>query len=289
MKCEVCKTNEARILITDVGNFCMPCHNNRIAELFGISKLDDFERMVTVTDADGKKHRFEISNMLMNWYSQWNAEEVGGGYRFDVMAMPEGDQERAVQALHQKIADGLGYMTLEPYDDRWSIGNAIRIGKKQYGLHSVGTFRIEHDDVAGVNLIIDGKTVPLKDFGRALTSFEGFNMDYQIRSQSDAVLGKAMALKAVSIDPEVILDNFERTLGWFLNRGFLSYTLGTACEDALVERIEELELLYHCGNREKAVEVATRMKDRLLSIDNDTEDFPERSLDLIDEVIQFSI
>lgn len=289
MKCEVCQTNESRIHIVDVGNFCMPCHADRIAELFGIIKLDDFERMVTVTDAVGKKHEFEISNMLMPGFSQWIAEEVGGGYRFDVMAMPEDDQERAVQSLHQKIADGLGYMTLKPYDDRWSIDSAIHIGKKQYGLHSVGTFRIEHDGVDSVNLIIDGKTVSLKDFGRVLTSFEEFNMDYQIRSQSEGVLGKAMALKAVSIDPEVILDNFERTLNWFLNRGFLSYKLASACEDALVERIEELELMYHSGNREEAVDVATRMKDRLLSIDHDTVDFPERSLELINEVIQFSI
>ncbi|KGK88969.1 hypothetical protein DP73_11780 [Desulfosporosinus sp. HMP52] len=44
------------------------------------------------------------------------------------------------------------------------------------------------------HLVMDGKNVSLHDFGRALTAFEGFNMDFQIRDLSEEVLGKEGAL-----------------------------------------------------------------------------------------------
>ncbi|MBK5247282.1 MAG: hypothetical protein JJE49_08470 [Peptostreptococcaceae bacterium] len=50
----------------------------------------------------------------------------------------------------------------------------------------------------------------MNDLGRELTTFEGFNMDFQIKDLSDEVLGKEMALRPVSINPEVITEHFER-------------------------------------------------------------------------------
>lgn len=288
MKCEVCKSNQAMIRITNVGNFCLDCNNDRVAESLGLRKLDDFERIVSIHDAEKVMHRFEISNMIMPGFSKWSAEEVGGGYQYEVMAKPEDNQEAALKSLHQKVKDGLGYKTLYPLDDFRDFSNAICLGSKQYGLHHTGTFRIEHDEDNIVDLIIDGKSVPLQAFGRALTSFDGLNMDFQMRTQSDAVLGESVALKRVSIHPADVLARFERTLGWFLNRGFLSYKVESACWEALVERIEDLELLYNYGIPEDAVEVARRIKERLLSIDHDTEAFPDTLLNLIDQAIQFS-
>lgn len=252
-----------------------------------MKKLVDFKKKVSIEDADGVSHRFEISNMIMPGLSKWRAEEMKGGYQFEVMARPEEDQEMAVRSLHLKIAEGMGYKTLRPLPDTYPISNAICVAKKQYSLQSVGTFRIEQDGEDTVNLIIDGKAIPLEEFGRALIGFGGFNMDYQVRDQSDEVLGEAMALKPVKIDPEDILWHFQRTLGWFLERGFLSYKLERGCVEALVERISELEFLYNYGERDEAVEVGKKMKERLLTIDHASEDFPEMLLQLIDEVTGF--
>lgn len=69
-----------------------------------------------------------------------------------------------------------------------------------------------------------------------------------------------IVLRPVKINPAIIIENFERTLGWFLERNFLSYKHASACVEALLERIDELELFYKYGNREEAVEVGKRMK-----------------------------
>lgn len=53
----------------------------------------------------------------------------------------------------------------------------------------------------------------------------------------------------------------------------------------MFERIDELELLCKYGNKEEAVEVGERMKKRLISIEHDTDDFPDYLLKMIDQVI----
>ncbi|MFT5874440.1 MAG: hypothetical protein ACI8WT_003410 [Clostridium sp.] len=175
---------------------------------------------------------------------------MGDAYKFEVLANPEENQADAIEQLHQKILTGLGYKTLTHMSDRYFVDNAIRISNEQYSLNSVGTFRIQHAEEENiVSLVIDGKDIPLHDFGRALTAFEGFNMDFQIKDLSEAVLGKDMVLSPVIINPDVIIEHFERTLRWFLERDFLSYKRASACVEALVERVDELELLYKCGSR----------------------------------------
>ena len=113
-------------------------------------------------------------------------------------------------------------------------------------------------------------------------------MDFQIRAVSDEVIGKNMALKPVCIHSDIIMEHFEKTLGWFLECGFLSYKFESVCVEALLERVDELELLYQCGSRADAVKVGKRMKKRLISIDHDTDDFPAYLLELIDGVIDIS-
>ena len=289
MKCNKCKSNEASIHVANVGDFCLNCHNEIMADLLGINKLDEFSNIITIHDVDGIVHRFEISNIIMPGFSVWKAEEMEGGYQFEVLVKHEENPAVAVEQFHQKILTGLGYKTLTHMSDRYFVDNAIHIDKEQYSLNSVGTCRIQHSEEENtVCLVIDGKNISLHDFGRALTAFEGFNMDFQIRDLSEEVLGKNTTLRPVSIHPDVIIEHFERTLGWFLERDFLSYKRASACVEALVERVDELELLYKCGSRDEAVEVGKRMKKRLISIDNDTDDFPDYLLGLIDRVIEIA-
>ena len=286
MKCEKCKSNEASIHVVNVGDFCLGCHNGYMAELLGVSKMNDFLKIISVYDAYGIMHRFDISNMLMPGFSVWKAEEMVGDYQFEVLVKPEENQAAAIEHLHQKILTGLGYKTLSHMLDGYFVDNAIHIDKEQYSLNSVGTFRIQHDEEENtVCLIMDGKTISLKNFGQALTAFEGFIMDFQIRDRSEESLGKDMVLQPVSINPDVIIEHFERTLGWFLEGDFLSYKHESACGEALFERIDELELLFKYGNKEEAVVVGKRMKKRLISIDNDTDDFPDYLLNMLDQVI----
>ena len=200
MKCDKCKSKEASIHVTNGGGFCLDCHNDYMAELLGVSKTDNFSKIILANDVDGIMHRFEISNRIMPGFSVWKAEEMDGGYQFEILVKSEENQAVAIKHLHQKILTGLAYKTLRHMSDRFFIDNAIHIGKEQYGLNSVGTCRIQDaEEENTVCLIIDGKTIPLQNFGQALTAFEGFNMDFQIRDRSEEALGKDMVLRAVSI------------------------------------------------------------------------------------------
>lgn len=46
-----------------------------------------------------------------------------------------------------------------------------------------------------------------------------------------------------------------------------------------------LEMLYRYGDRTEAVKLAERIKSRLLSIDHDTDYFPEYIIELIDDAV----
>ncbi len=286
MKCKKCKLNEATIHVADGGDFCLDCHNDAMAELLGVDITKEFSKIIWVYDADGVIHQFKISNMIMQGFSAWRAEEIENGYRFEVFLKPEEDQAMAIKELHQKILTGLGYKTLSRNEADYFIDNAIRFDNKQYSLKSIGTCRIQYsEEENSACLIIDGKDISVHDFRRALTAFEGFNMDFQIRDMSEEVLGKDTVLKGVSIHPNTIIERFEKTLGWFLEGDFLSYKHASACEEALFERIDELELLCIYGGRDEAVEVGEKIKKRLISIETDTDDFPEYLLMMIDQVI----
>lgn len=127
MKCKKCKSSEATIHVTDVGDFCLNCHNEIMANLLGVNKMNDFLKIISVYDVDGILHRFEISNMIMPGFSVWKAEEMEGAYQFEILAKPEENQTVAIEQLHRKILTGLGYKTLKHISDRYFVDNAIRI------------------------------------------------------------------------------------------------------------------------------------------------------------------
>ena len=287
MKCKKCKSKEAIIHMADVGDFCLDCHNDDMAALLGVDITDEFSKDIWAYDADRTSHQFKISNMIMPGFSIWRAEGVGNRYQFEVFLKPEENQAMAIRQLHQKILTGLGYKTLSRHEERYFIGNAIRLDNEQYSLNSIGTCQIQYaEGEDSACLIIDGKDIPIYDFGRALTAFEGFNMDFQIRDLSEEVLGKDTVLKRVSINPNTIIERFEKTLGWFLEQNFLRDKHESACTEALFERVDELDLLCKYGSRDDAVEVGEKIKKRLLSIDNDIDDFPDYLLMIIDQVIE---
>jgi len=70
------------LFMMQIGDFCLDCHNEYMAELLGVSITNNFSKIVSFNDAEGIMHQFEISNMIMPGFSVWKAEEVDGGYQF---------------------------------------------------------------------------------------------------------------------------------------------------------------------------------------------------------------
>lgn len=286
MKCQKCHHNEATIHIADRGDFCLSCHNEIMAELQGVVEPEVFPKNLSVKAADGHRHRFIVTMMILPGMVIWRAVEKNGGYQFVYHARPEDNQSSAFEKLLEKIETGLSYQTLEPRAGGPLFSNAIEIDAAQFSLKNIGTFRIACDsETDTASLIIDGQAVTLDDWGRALTAYEGFNLDYQIRDLSEDVLGTETVLKPVSINPDLIEARFARTLGWFLEDGFLRTDRASACEDALYDCIDDLKLLCQSGDRETAQKLGKRIKKRLLAVENDDDSFPEYLLALIDAAL----
>jgi len=287
MKCDKCQVKEATIHIMNRGDFCLRCHHDIMDELPSIDKSGRFSEIVTVKDADGQNHQFEIINMFSTGISIWQAVEIGGGYEFMIIAKPAVSQLAAYKILIAKIEKGLSHKTLVYLKDPDWDSNAICVDEGLYDLNSIGTVQILADEFdSPPTLMIDGKAIDFVDFGRALSAYDGFNLDFQIRDISDDVLGKDTVLRHVSINPEVIYEHVERTLGWFLEDNFLSAKLVGSCEDALFERIDELKLLYKYGDEGMAGILGERIKKRLLSIEHDDDHFPEYLVRQIDRMLE---
>lgn len=287
MKCDKCKKAEAMIHVEGVGDFCLDCYNDIISRAFGTEKFDNYSRHISVYDVDGEIHQFEVWNMLLPEYSIWHADEMGGGYRFEVMTGLSDNQSDALYHLHQKILLGIGYKSLQEYNDKSYIENAYHTDNRQFTLKEAGTGRIEDTSEKGEYcIVIDGQEINFEDFGRMASTYTGFNMVYQFCDLSDEVLGKEMVLRKFNINPHVLMARFEKSLQWFIDDDFLSEDFQEACEEALAERIEELEVLYNYGNREKAMRLGEWMKERLEEIATDSEDFPEWLVKEIDGVLE---
>lgn len=289
MKCDRCKKGEAMIHVEGVGDFCLDCYNDIISRAFGTEKFDNYSRHISVYDIDGEIHRFEVWNMLLPEYSIWHADEIEGGYQFEVMTGLSDNQSDALNHLHQKILLGIGYKSLQEYSGESFIENAYHADEKQYSLKEAGSGRIEDtSEKGGYCIVIDGQEISFEDFGRMASTYAGFNMVYQFCDLSDEVFGKDMVLRRFNINPNVLMSRFEKSLQWFIEDDFLSAEMQEACEEALSERIEELEILYNYGDRDKAMVLGGQMKGRLEEIDTDSEDFPEWLVEEIEGVLELN-
>jgi len=262
--------------------YCLDCHNERMAQIYGVKRLELFPREFVAEDASGRTHRFVVANLLMGGFSEWSAEEDGVGYRFSIMVDPEDDQEAALRRLHREVRAGRQKQSLKLEDGRYILSNALQTREGQFTLDETGCGRIESSgDAEEGRLIIDGRPVAASVFLRMLSKYEGFNLFYQVKELGDGVLEKDTVLKPISIDAQTILDRFNECLGWFLDGSFISYKREGACFAALCERLDEFELLCRHGDRDVARSVGQALIDRMLALHHDTVDFPDTLIEIV--------
>ena len=163
-------------------HLCMACSNAEIAALSGI----DFEHPnylpVTYPDFDGIEHEFHFNTRLLGDRVAISALEVKDGehrgYKFEVLGYdPEGDTFELYNQLLDKTRRGL--MQRHIKTDRCGL---------QIAKPDIVRARIDYDlenPDGGPLLIIDGKEVPWDEFGRMLTTFEGFQFRMEIYDMSE--------------------------------------------------------------------------------------------------------
>ena len=290
MKCDKCKKNEAIIMVQGVGNFCLDCNNEILAEMLDMKLFKEYSKQLTVIDDSGKYHIFEISNMVMPGYSKWEATEQDG-YSFEVMIGTDEDQYTGLKQLQSKIFKALSYRSLHPHNVQHTYENAVRINGVQYGLKSIGTGRVSSDSMSGDSeqwgIVIDGAYIPFYDFGRMASTYSGFIMEYQFRDATEEPLSKNMALKKVDISKEAVLFRFDRYQRWLLTGNKLSKENETEYLQAMKECIDDLSLMLIANLRTECKEAAEIMIAKLMSVESASQALIDKLIDAIDRETWF--
>ena len=181
MKCDVCGKDPALIHIEGVGNFCLDCHNERMAALCGLDH-DPYEypRDIAVTDKDGELHYFRLNHMYFGPMIRWQADERNGDYEIVERGSVDEPASLQIARFHRKIVDSVWNQTLSVSESAWG---------EHISLEDHGNIDIRYsseDD--GVSFAIDGRPVSLEELGKMLASYEGWTLQYQIREKSDPIV-----------------------------------------------------------------------------------------------------
>lgn len=185
-KCEVCGSKlvaHETVVYGTEGNsqhLCMHCFNQAISAELGV----DFEHTnfqpITLQDRDGMSHEFKFVVRLLGAIVSIEAYEmINGepdGYQFSVIGDPEEDILQLFTKLYIKISQAMSTKHIEMGPLGWQITE-----------DEIVRAHIDWDeDETGVPLlIIDGKKISWHEFGRMLTTFEGFNFKMEIFDKSE--------------------------------------------------------------------------------------------------------
>jgi hypothetical protein len=168
---------------------CLHCYNRDMAESVGID-YDHIElQPISLEDIDGDKHIFQFTVRLMGdelvLKAQKDTQDDVCAYEFSMIGDYEDGLFSLFSRLYERMVNTLN--TRHVYKDP-------EIGKWQVQTNEDGEDivrgRIEpdtgmDDSIETPLIVVDGKKIPWKDFGRMLMTFEGFNFKLQLYDPSD--------------------------------------------------------------------------------------------------------
>lgn len=283
MKCYFCE-NESAIFLEGAGGLCLACYNKWMMDLQGLDE-ENFNRHLrsfTIQDAHGKEHVFDLTYHVFRGRTIWTAKEQKGEYLFEEISLSHKQQGFAIRTLIEKAIQGVSCPTLRAHDDTYPVSNALQRQNKQYSLRSTGVLRVESEG-SRTRFMIDGQPVSPEDLLRMLSIFEGFNIFYQAEDVSGQVLPEKSALQVVTVDFENIYRDFEEALLTCLKNDFVSYEIEFEIMYALSFPIDKWTFAANHGDRNEAKACAQKMKERLLSLGTDSDDFPITLIKQIEE------
>ena len=160
---------------------CSQCFNQDVAKLGGLDKFEHAKfAPVGLVDCDGEVHEFHFRTHLFGPGVALDAFELRdgepSGYRFQIIGDPEDDLLVLLGRLIERIRRALSAKHLTSSEFGLQIADRVVRG------------RIEWDDAQDGHvpvLIIDGRQITWKDFGRMLMSFEGWQFQLNIRDKSE--------------------------------------------------------------------------------------------------------
>ena len=200
-------------------------------------------------------------------------QEIGGDYSFKLISDMAENGSKAAERFIEKITAGVKnkILSIEPESDAY--------------LSNKGDIHIEYDEERdSMIFVIDGKRVLPDELAECLSCFEGFDLQYAIRDESEPLLGEDEYLIPVKITRDTLVEELEEKINMYSDGGFLSYKILSLFQDWLYGHIDKLEVLYRY-NREDAVGAGKEMIRMLEGIEHDDDFFPEAERQLIMKII----
>ena len=283
--CDICKQKPIRVHVTGKGDYCLDCYNSLILDEYGLEDTFDYPETMSVMEPSGILHSFHIEHMVLGDKVSWDAYEVDGNYHFREMSDAETNGAAVAQKFFRKIVNGVCTKSL--YETKHPADNLLRRDGKCIGLRQKGTINIIEDENRNyaVGFEIDGHKFRGEDLERLLGAYPGFVLQYKIQDASDPVLKEDEYLVPIYITKQSLIDEFERLLNIYGDRGFVSYKDTMKFDEAFYKVTNKLEVLAASEKRDDAIEAGKQMIRILRQIETDDDDFPACNIQLIREII----
>ena len=159
---------------------CLECYNREMEEIADIKFEHPTFPTVLLNDVDGNEHRFNFAVQLFGYQVSIEAYEldVEHGYRFEISGNPE-QVQKLFNKLLGKMRRGLSRKHIEVDEFEGMPGMLDEMAARGW---------IEWDDESGGELpllVIDGKPVSWHEFGRIVSSYEGWQFKLEIMERTD--------------------------------------------------------------------------------------------------------
>lgn len=190
MVCEACGTVVPTYDVVSYGSIqrghrelCTRCFNAEVARAMG---LEQFEHVrlepVVMTDCAGVQHEFHFQTRLLGDVLALDAFEITAGapsgYQFQMLGEPDGDPLELLGRLIERMRRSLSVRYLVGHELGPQIADQTVCGRIAWDESRDGRVPL---------LVIDGQEVSWDEFGRMLTTFEGWQFRVAIRDRSEEV------------------------------------------------------------------------------------------------------
>jgi hypothetical protein len=190
-QCEGCGKETPGYDITHYGsidgvyrNLCSLCFNAEVAKLSGLDNFDNARlQPIGITDCAGELHQFHFVTRLLGHMVTLEAFELKegqrAGYEFQIIGDPEEDQFALLGRMVSRIRKTLSVKHITDKGD----GHGLQIADMTV------RGRIECDLSEDIHMpcvvVVDGQEISWDEFGRMISSYEGWQFKLEILDRSD--------------------------------------------------------------------------------------------------------
>ena len=169
---------------TGYRQLCSRCFNEEIARAGGLHFQHVQFEPVEMHDAGGERHEFHFRVRLLGDRVALEAFELKSGepdgYEFELIGEAEDDIFALLARLIERMRRALAVRHLKDEGDGFGLGIADFLVR---GRISCDT----EEDERVPRLVIDGREVSWRQFGRMLMTFEGWQFRLEIRDRSEEI------------------------------------------------------------------------------------------------------